>query len=59
MLSLEIRSMLVASLVAIIVGVAGIVVLGGGVAVAQEGEPQPQPEDGVVDVEPDVDPQPT
>ena len=59
MLSLEIRSMLVASLVAIIVGVAGIVIFGGGVAVAQEGEPQPQPEDGVVDVEPDGPPEPT
>ena len=57
MLSLEIRMMLVASVLAIVLGLAGVVALGSGVAKAQEGEPQP--EDGMLEVDPDGPPVPT
>ena len=53
MLSLEIRLMVVASVLAIVLGLAGVAVLGSGVARAQEPQPQPQPEDGVLEVDPD------
>jgi hypothetical protein len=53
MLSLEIRLMVVASVLAIVLGLAGVAVLGSGVARAQEPEPEPRPENGVVEVDPD------
>ncbi len=53
MLSIEIRLMAVASVLAIVLGLAGVAVLGSGVARAQEPQPQPQPEDGMLEVDPD------